>query len=86
MKAALLMIAITGFSASAMAATLPDASSKIPVEQYTYSTPLDIAKVVWMSTIPISCDVVPARMDYIDSKGKEHLIEYQVMGNGCVDG
>jgi hypothetical protein len=88
MKAALLLLAMSGFCASAMAAgtPAPSSSNNLPVEQYSYSTPLDIAKIIWMSTIPRSCDVVPARMDYLDSKGQEHLLEYQVMGNGCVDG
>ncbi|MGV8919927.1 MAG: DUF2790 domain-containing protein [Pseudomonas sp.] len=86
MKAALLLVAISGICTSAMAATVLDSPTRVPVEQYAYSTHLDIAKVVWMSTIPRSCEVVPARIDYIDSKGQEHLLEYQVMGNGCVDG
>lgn len=88
MKAALLLLAMSGFCASAMAAgtPAPSSSNNLPVEQYSYSTHLDIAKIIWMSTIPRSCDVVPARMDYLDSKGQEHLLEYQVMGNGCVDG
>ncbi|MDB6142294.1 MAG: hypothetical protein JWP80_1338 [Pseudomonas sp.] len=88
MKAALLIVAMSGFCASAMAAGTPSpaSSANLPVEQYSYSTHLDIAKIIWMSTIPRSCDVVPARMDYLDSKGQEHLLEYQVMGYGCVDG
>jgi Protein of unknown function (DUF2790) len=88
MKAALLILAMTGFCASAMAAGTPSPASSVnlPVEHYSYSNPPDIAKVIWMSTIPTSCDVVPARMDYLDSKGKEHVLEYQVIGNGCVDG
>jgi hypothetical protein len=56
------------------------------VEEYTYTTHLDIAKVVSMSDIPNVCEVVPARMTYEDSKGVQHILEYRVMGNGCIDG
>jgi photosystem II stability/assembly factor-like uncharacterized protein len=88
MKAALLVLVMSGFCASAFAAETPDAAinSTLPVEQYTYSTHLDIAKVISMTPISNVCKVVPARMDYVDSKGKEHVLEYRVMGNGCMDG
>lgn len=88
MKAALLILAVSGFCASAMAAETPEAvtSANLPVEQYTYSMHLDIAKVISMTTIPNVCEVVPARMTYEDSKGKTHVLEYRVLGNGCVDG
>lgn len=88
MKAALLVLAMSGFCASAFAAETADAAINptLPVEQYTYSTHLDIAKVISMTPISKACKVVPARMDYVDSKGKEHVLEYRVMGNGCMDG
>lgn len=56
------------------------------VEEYTYSTDLDIAKVVSMSSIPNVCEVVPARMEYEDHKGQRHILNYKVMGNGCSNG
>ncbi|MFC6337536.1 DUF2790 domain-containing protein [Pseudomonas sp. CCM 7891] len=56
------------------------------VEEYTYSTELDIAKVLSMSSIPEVCEVVPARMEYEDSKGQRHILNYKVMGNGCSNG
>jgi hypothetical protein len=56
------------------------------VEDYTYSTHLDIAKVLSMSTIPEVCEVVPAKMEYEDSKGQRHILNYHVMGNGCSNG
>jgi hypothetical protein len=88
MKAALLVMALCGFSAFAMADenTNQAATQNIPVEQYTYGTHLDIAKVISMTEIPDVCHVVPARMVYQDSKGVEHILQYQVMGNGCENG
>jgi len=56
------------------------------VEEYTYSTDLDIAKVVSMSSIPNVCEVVPARMEYEDHQGQRHILNYKVMGNGCSNG
>ena len=56
------------------------------VEEYTYSTDLDIAKVVSMSAIPNVCEVVPARMEYEDHQGQRHILNYKVMGNGCSNG
>lgn len=56
------------------------------VEEYTYTTDLDIAKVVSMSSIPNVCEVVPARMEYEDHQGQRHILNYKVMGNGCSNG
>ena len=52
-------------------------------EQYTYGTKLDIAKVISLSEVPHVCEVVPAKMVYEDHQGQRHVLEYQVMGDGC---
>lgn len=58
-------------------------NSTTPVP-YKYGDTLDIAKVVSLSQIPDNtCEVVPATMTYIDSKGVQHTIEYKVLSNGC---
>ncbi|WP_191864413.1 DUF2790 domain-containing protein, partial [Pseudomonas viridiflava] len=44
------------------------------------------AKVISTIQIPNVCQVVPARMVYEDSLGKQHIMSYQVMGNGCSNG
>ena len=81
---AILLIGIVGYTvANAAEDTVVTSDSAIPVEQYNYSTELDIAKVVSMSSIPDLCEVVPARMIYEDSHGKRHILEYRVMGEGC---
>lgn len=54
------------------------------VEDYTYSTKLDVAKVLSMSTIPEVCEVVPVKMEYEDSQGQRHILNYHVMGNGLL--
>jgi hypothetical protein len=67
----------------AMAAEVEQQVEQAPVEQYSYSQHLDIARVISMSEVPNVCQVVPARMTYEDSQGNEHVLEYRVMGNGC---
>ncbi|ALI00070.1 DUF2790 domain-containing protein [Pseudomonas sp. FW306-02-F02-AA] len=85
---ALLVLALSSLCATAMADEIPTdvASNTVPVEEYTYSTHLDIAKVISMSEVPSVCEVVPARMEYEDSKGQRHILRYSVMGNGCSNG
>ncbi|NBA98683.1 DUF2790 domain-containing protein [Pseudomonas sp. R5(2019)] len=84
---ALLVLALGSFCASAMADERVSVNNQtVPVEQYSYSQHLDIAKVISMSEIPNVCEVVPARMTYEDSQGKTHVLEYRVMGNGCYNG
>ena len=85
---ALLVLALSSLCATAMADEVPTdvASHNVPVEEYTYSTHLDIAKVISMSEVPSVCEVVPARMEYEDSKGQRHILRYSVMGNGCSNG
>ncbi|MCP2074034.1 UNVERIFIED_ORG: hypothetical protein J2Y77_003470 [Pseudomonas lini] len=79
---------LVGLCASAMADEAPAdvAQQKPAIEEYTYSTHLDIAKVISMSEIPNVCEVVPAKMEYDDSKGQRHILRYSVMGNGCSNG
>lgn len=53
------------------------------VQDYTYSTKLDIAKVVSTSDLNF-CGVRPAEMTYIDHMGKTHTVRYEVNGTGCL--
>ena len=73
---ALLVLALSSLCATAMADEVPtDVAQQQPViEEYTYSTHLDIAKVVSMSEVPNVCEVVPAKMEYDDSKGQRHIL------------
>ncbi|CAK9890615.1 hypothetical protein PS652_03464 [Pseudomonas fluorescens] len=84
---ALLVLALGSLCSAAMADEVANGGAEqIPVEQYSYSQHLDIAKVISMSEVPNVCEVVPARMTYEDSQGKRHVLEYRVMGNGCSNG
>ena len=85
---ALLVLALSSVCLTAMAdeVNTPAAHSQPAVEQYSYSSELDIAKVISMSEIPSVFEVVPAQMVYEDSQGQQHTLEYRVMGNGCSNG
>ncbi|EKT4468916.1 DUF2790 domain-containing protein [Pseudomonas putida] len=83
---ALLVLVLGGLCSAAMADDVAKDVEQIPVEQYSYSQHLDIARVLSMSEVPNVCEVVPARMTYEDSQGQKHILEYRVMGNGCSNG
>ncbi|WNZ80913.1 DUF2790 domain-containing protein [Pseudomonas sp. P105] len=59
------------------------APNKTPVEDYTYGTKLDIKKVITFTGAADQCGPVPAQVTYEDSDGKQHVMQYQVMGAGC---
>lgn len=88
MKISLLVLALCGFSTFAMA---EESQAKVNaqqarVEQYTYGSHPDIARVISVSSVPNVCKVVPMRMTYEDSSGQQHVMGYEVMGNGCTNG
>ena len=84
---ALLVLVLGSVCGAAMADNLANnGGEQIPVEQYSFSQHVDIAKDLSMSEIPNVCEVVPARMTYEDSQGQKHILEYRVMGNGCSNG
>ncbi len=89
MKALIVMALSSLCATAALADEAPTelAGQNAPiVEDYTYSTHLDVAKVLSMSNIPDVCKVVPVQMEYEDSQGQRHILNYQVMGNGCSNG
>lgn len=59
---------------------------QLVVEHYSYGTHLDIAEVVKTDTPANVCGVVTTHMIYLDSVGKKHNLEYNVMGDGCSNG
>jgi hypothetical protein len=77
---ALLVLIFGVFCAAAMA------DEPLPVEPYSYAQHLDIAHVISISEAADVCAVVPVRMTCRDSKGQQHILEYQVMGSGCSNG
>lgn len=82
----LLALVLVGVSSFALADDVKTAAAQPVQEQYDYSTNLDIAKVISLSTLPNVCEVVPATMTYEDHQGQRHTLEYRAMGDGCSQG
>ncbi|MRK21859.1 DUF2790 domain-containing protein [Pseudomonas sp. JS3066] len=60
------------------------AAESVTPEPYRYGTHLDINKVVSLREAPsVLCQVVDARMDYLDSKGRLHSLEYRKHSDAC---
>lgn len=80
---ALLILALVGMSPFAFADQAKTTDTQPVVEQYDYSTNLDIKRVISLSTIPNVCEVVPATMTYEDHQGQVHTLQYRALGEGC---
>jgi len=62
------------------------AAETLPVEQYHYGMQLDVQKVLALHEAPtVLCQVVEARMDYLDSQGREHRLAYLKHATACQD-
>jgi hypothetical protein len=71
---------VTSAAPAATAATAAQSA------QYDYSEDLDIAKVVRVTSAsnPANpCAPVKAQMEYIDSNGVAHKLEYTRLGDAC---
>lgn len=84
--AAIVAFGLIGAQAFADDSASTSTDSKIAVEQYQYSTHLDVQRVISITDIADQCGPVPMQMKYEDSKGEQHILAYQVMGTGCSNG
>lgn len=65
---------------------LAQVASAAPQEtSYTYGDDLDIAKVVSLDVPNGGCEVVNAKMTYLDSQGESHVMSYLRQGADCSD-
>lgn len=64
------------------------ADSIAPIQDYHYGQHLDVKKVVAIHDHnATACGVVMAEMDYLDSKGQPHSVQYENYATGaCHDG
>lgn len=44
---------------------------------------LDIDTVLSSTDLSNQCGVIPAKLDYLNHMGQEHVLDYQVEGTGC---
>ena len=56
------------------------ANGKKPPEviHYRYGMKLDVARVISMTSLKGSCDVMPTQMNYEDSTGELKILEYRL--------
>lgn len=65
-------------------AAMADTSNPILIhDKPGFFTHLDVDKVVSQTDLTTQCGIVPARLDYIDHAGQEHVMDYSVFGYGC---
>lgn len=78
----MLLLGIFGLliTGSALADT---SSSALIHDQPGFFVHLDIDKVVGQTDLTSQCGIVPARLDYLDHAGQEHVLDYLVHGYGC---
>ncbi|MGY2292828.1 DUF2790 domain-containing protein [Pseudomonas sp. SDO528_S397] len=79
---------ILGFAALLATGTaLADTPAAAPVihDKVSFFMHLDVAKVLSSTDTYGQCGIVPARLDYLDSQGREHQLDYQVQGIGCAN-
>ncbi|KUM43639.1 DUF2790 domain-containing protein [Pseudomonas sp. EpS/L25] len=80
MKALILGI----FGLLATGSALADTASSTPIhDKPGFFVHLDIDKVVSQTDLTSRCGIVPARLDYLDHRGQEHVMDYLVYGYGC---
>ncbi|WP_395606543.1 DUF2790 domain-containing protein [Pseudomonas sp. B22129] len=78
---------ILGFTAllatgSVFAADTASAADVIH-DKASFFVHLDVDKVLSSTDTYGQCGIVPARLDYLDHQGREHVLDYQVQGIGC---
>jgi hypothetical protein len=75
-------------SANDVVSPAASAAATGQVDQYDYTQDLDIAKVVRVTSASTSnaCGPVKAKMEYVDSQGVTHHLEYTRLGEDCVSG
>lgn len=76
---------ILGFAA--LLATGSAFANAAPVihDKSDYLVHLDVNKVLSSTDISQQCGIIPARLDYLDHLGQEHVLDYQVEGIGCTN-
>lgn len=60
-------------------------AAETPAEPYEYGKDLDIAKVVSIEDPqdPFICEVITAKMTYIDSAGETKAVSYRKLSTAC---
>ena len=79
---------ILGFAALlATGSAFADTQATAPVihDKTGFFVHMDLDKVLSSTDISQQCGLIPARLDYLDHQGREHVLDYQVNGTGCTN-
>ena len=79
MKLLMLVFAALLATGSAFASTT-DSPAAIH-DKAGFFVQMDVAKVLSTTDLSDQCGVIPAKLDYLDHQGREHVLDYQVQGN-----
>ena len=79
MKLLMLVFAALLATGSAFASTT-DSPAAIH-DKAGFFVQMDVAKVLSTTDLSDQCGVIPAKFDYLDHQGLEHVLDYQVQGN-----
>ncbi|MCW3148116.1 DUF2790 domain-containing protein [Stutzerimonas stutzeri] len=71
------------FCIASLALCAQVANAQTQAVPYEYGDKLDIAKLVSLEVPQGGCEVVEAKMTYIDSKGETHVTTYLRQGTEC---
>ena len=83
MKTLILAFSALLASGSLFAASMPDTA--VIHDKNGFYLNLDVDKVLSSTDISQACGVVPAKLNYLDHQGREHVLDYQVQGSGCIN-
>lgn len=79
-----MLIALTLTALGSFAVTANASTKEMPqVQDYTYSTRLDIAEVTKTPNLNF-CGVRPVDLGYVDHSGTSHVLRYETTGNKCL--
>lgn len=79
LKSTLIALSLLAVSGVASAASEKPVN---PVEDYSYSTKLDIARVIAAPDLGF-CGIQPVQMTYEDHSGQTHTVRFEEVGSGC---
>lgn len=76
----LFILGLTALLATGSAFAYTTDTSAVIHDRTGFLVHLDIAKVVSMTDLSDQCGIIPARLDYLDHQGREHVLDYPVQG------
>ena len=80
-----LILAFTALLATGSVFAAPAPDTAVIHDKTGFFVHLDVDKVLSSTDISQACGVIPARLNYLDHQGREHVLDYQVQGSGCIN-